>query len=120
MTAAAAAALRAAARTLPDQAGTGLLIDSGAFLHRDDFTRFISYRTTPAAALTAHIDWHAMISALHAGQLPLSGGERRILTLAASLAHGTRISLQDAIPGLDTPNLNLLTTAIRHAAGHHR
>jgi hypothetical protein len=61
----------------------------------------------------AQIDWDAAISALHAGQLPASGGERRILQLAA----GTPVSLHDTIPGLDSRNLQLLTTAIQHAAG---
>ncbi|MGH3397622.1 MAG: hypothetical protein ACRDPO_23300 [Streptosporangiaceae bacterium] len=45
------------------------------------------------------------------------GGERRILQLAASIAAGTPVSLRDAIPGLDNRNLQLLITAIQHAAG---
>ena len=56
----------------------------------------------------AQIDWDAAISALHAGQL---------LQLAASIAVGTPVSLHDTIPGLDSSNLQLLTTAIQHAAG---
>ncbi len=49
--------------------------------------------------------------------LPASGGEKRILRFAASLAVGCPISLRDAIPGLDRCSLRLVTTAIRHAAG---
>ena len=58
-----------------------------------------------------------MHSRPHDGQLPLSGGERRILQLASSIAAGSPVYLRDAIPGLDNRNLQLLTTAIRHAAG---
>ena len=68
--------------------------------------------------LLAWIDWDAALGAAHHGQLPLSGGEQRILTLAASIAAGTLICLRDAVPGLDNRNLELLVTAIRHAAGH--
>jgi hypothetical protein len=37
--------------------------------------------------------------------------------IAASLAAGHMISLRDAIPGIDHRSLELVTTAIRHAAG---
>jgi hypothetical protein len=50
------------------------------------------------------------------GRLPASGGEKRIIRIAASLAAGHPGSLRDAIPGLDSRSLNLVTTAIRHAA----
>jgi hypothetical protein len=65
----------------------------------------------------AAIDWDAAITALHAGELPCSGGERRILQLSASLAAGTPVDLQDAVTGLDDHNVALLLAAIRHAAG---
>lgn len=118
MTAALAAALRAAAAgILPGEAGTALLIDSGAFLHRADFTGPF---TQTAAGLTpmAWIGWEAALTALDAGQIPASSGEKSILRIAASLAAGTPVSLRDAIPGLDPRNLQMVTTAIRHAAGH--
>jgi hypothetical protein len=116
------AALRAAAAGLhTDEAGTELLISHGCFLHRDDFTRYL--HTAPSisdpATLLAWIDWDAALTALSHGQLPASGGEQRILHLAASLAAGHPVSLHDAIPGLDHRNLRLVTTAIRHAAGQH-
>lgn len=116
------AALRAHAAGLhPDQAGTELLIGHGAILHRGDFARFVHNGTSISDGITtlAWIDWDAAITALHHGQLPLSGGEQRILTLAASIAAGLPVSLRDAIPGLDNRNLQLLTTAIHHAAGQH-
>ena len=115
------AALRAHAAGLhPDQAGTELLIAHGRILHRDDFAGFVHTGTSisDGTTLMAWIDWDAALSALHNGQIPLCGGERRILTLAASIAAGTLICLRDTLPGLDNQNLKLLTTAIRHAAGH--
>jgi hypothetical protein len=60
--------------------------------------------------------WDAAITALCSGRLPLSGGQRRILQLAASIAGGIPASLRDAIPGPDNQNLKL--PAIQHAAGH--
>ena len=120
MTALDAALRAAAAGILPGEAGTALLIDSGAFLRRADFagpfTQAAPSRTdgTPMA----WIDWEAAVTALDAGQVPASSGEKNILRIAASLAAGTPVSLRDAIPGLDHRNLHLVTTAIRHAAGH--
>jgi hypothetical protein len=115
------AALRAcAAGFYPLQAGVALLISNGTFLHRDDFTtRFIEHGTSISDGTTpmAAIDWDAAITALHAGELPCSGGERRILQLSASLAAGIPVSLQDAVTGLDDHNTDRLITAIRHASG---
>jgi hypothetical protein len=102
------------------QAGVALLVSHGTFLHRYDFTsRFIEHDTNGATPLAA-IDWEAAITALDNGGLPCSGGERRILQLAASLAAGTPVSLRDTITGLDSPNTALLVTAIRCAAGMRR
>ncbi len=114
-------ALRAcAAGFYPHEAGTGLLIAHGTFLHRSDFTsRFIQHGTSISDGTTqmAAIDWDAAILALNAGELPCSGGERRILRLAASLAHGTPVDLLDAATGLDEHNIRLLIGAIAHASG---
>jgi hypothetical protein len=115
-----AALLAAAAGILPGEAGTALLIGSGAFLRRADFagpfTRAAPGR--PGGTPMAWIDWEAAVTALDAGQVPASSGEKNILRIAASLAAGTPVSLRDAVPGLDHRNLHLVTTAIRHAAGH--
>ena len=120
MTDAITAALRAAAAgILPHEAGTGLLIARGCFLHRDDFTHYL--HTAPSitdGTPLAWIDWDAASTALNAGQIPASSGETSIFRLAASLAAGCPVSLRDTIPGLDHTSLHLLTTAIRHAAGH--
>lgn len=116
-----ATALRACAAGLyPLEAGVALLTSNGTFLLRGDFTsRFIergtslSDGTTPMAA----IDWDAVAAALHAGEIPCSGGERRILMLSASLAGGIPVDLRDAVTGLDDRNVQRLVTAILHASG---
>jgi hypothetical protein len=94
--------LRACTRSIhPLEAGTGLLIDCGSWLHRDDFaSRFITTRTSisDGTTLLTSTDWEAAVAALHAGELPASGGERRMLLLAASIAGGTPVSLNDALP----------------------
>ena len=104
----------------PLEAGVALLISNGTFLRRDDFTtRFIEHGTSISDGATpmAAIDWDAAITALNAGELPCSGGERRILRLAASLAGGIPVSLRDTVTGLDNDNTARLLTAVRHAAG---
>lgn len=49
----------------------------------------------------------------------LSGGERRFLLLAASLAEDVPVVLGDVVPGLDRENLDLVLAAIAHAGGSH-
>jgi hypothetical protein len=113
------AALHACAAGLyPLEAGVALLAGNGTFLHRDDFTtRFITCGTSDGTPMAA-IRWDAAITALASGDLPCSGGERRILQLAASLAGGIPVDLRDAATGLDDHNTALLLTAIRHATGN--
>ena len=115
------AALRACAAGLyPLEAGVALLAGNGTFLLRDDFTsRFITAGTSisDGATLMAAIDWDAAIAALHAGELPCSGGERRVLELSSSLAGGIPVDLRDAVTGLDDGNIARLVTAILHASG---
>ena len=108
------AALRAGAEGLYAlEAATGLIIAHGTWLARDgDFGRFICQG--PGTAAT---DWEAAIDALQAGQLPCSAGERRMLYLAASLADRAPVSLGEAVTGIDDRNVDILLTAIRHAAG---
>jgi hypothetical protein len=115
------AALRACAAGLyPLEAGTALLIANGTFLRRDDFTsRFIQHGTSisDGTTLMAAIDWDAAITALHVGELPCSGGERRVLELSASLAGGIPVDLREAVTGLDDGNIARLVTAVLHASG---
>ena len=72
MTTQLSATLRAAAAGIhPDEAGTGLIISHGVFLHRDDFTRHVE--TAPSISdrtPMAWIDWDAVITALDNGTCP--------------------------------------------------
>jgi hypothetical protein len=115
------AALRAcAAGIYPLEAGVALLISNGTFLHREDFAgRFITTGTSisDGTTLMAAVDWDAAITALQAGELPCSGGERRVLQLSASLAEGIPVDLRDAITSLDESNVARLVTAVFHASG---
>ena len=65
----------------------------------------------------AEVDWPAAISALDTGALPSSGGEARILRLAASLTGGIPVNLRDALTGRDTRNITLVSQAVLHADG---
>jgi hypothetical protein len=115
------AALRACASGFyPAEASTELLISHGSFLDRSDFTgRFIDTGTsiTDGTTTMASIDWPAAITALDTGNLPCSGGEQRMLRLAASLADGIPVDLRDALTGIDDHNINLVITAVLHASG---
>ena len=92
MTSQLSAAMRVAAAGIhPDEAATGLIISHGTFLRREDFLCHVE----TAASITdstpmAWIDWDAVTAALDGGRLPASGGEKRIVRIAASLAAGTR------------------------------
>ena len=110
------AALRAAADGLYTlEAATGLIIAHASWLARSDFAPFIHH-----GAGTAAIDWEAAISALNAGGLPSSGGERRVLRLAASLACDIPVSLGEAVTGIDDRNVGLLVEAVLHASGRRQ
>jgi hypothetical protein len=65
----------------------------------------------------ADVDWPAAISALNTGLLPSSRSEARILRLAASLAGGIPVDLRDALTGLDSRNIDLVSQAVLHANG---
>lgn len=110
------AALRAGAEGLYAlEAATGLIIAHGTWLERDDFSCFIHHGTGAAA-----IDWEAAITALDAGELPSSAGEKRMLRLAASLADQAHVSLGDAITGIDERNLSILVSAVLRAGGRRQ
>lgn len=107
-------ALRAWARGLyPLEAATELLIrgcggrfaETGqAWVHVEDHGR-------------AWIDFDELAEQLAAGG-PWSGGERRILSLAASLGADGGL-LNENLPGLDRDNLALVLAAVSHAGGSH-
>ena len=114
-----AAAVRAGAGGLYSlEAACELLISTG-WLHRDDFTRFISTGTSLTDRVTelASIDWQSVITSRDTGLLPCSSGENRILRLAASIAAGIPVNLNDALSGLDQHSISFVVRAIRHANG---
>lgn len=52
---------------------------------------------------------------------PLSGGERQVLLIVASLLDPRHIvSLSDVLPGLDRAVLDLVLAALAHAGGSHQ
>jgi hypothetical protein len=109
-----------AAGLYPAEAGVGLLIGHGTWLHRRDFTGpFVHTGVSLADGITAmaEIDWAAAITALDAGDLPCSGGEQRMLRLASSIAAGTPVNLRDTLTGIDHRNIELVITAVLHASG---
>jgi hypothetical protein len=102
------------------EAGCDLLINHAIWLNRSDFRdEFVhtGLSITDATTPMAHIDWAAAIAALDTGHLPCSGGEGRVLRLAASLTHGIPVNLNDAVTGLDHTNIDLVVQAIHQAAG---
>jgi hypothetical protein len=68
-------------------------------------------------AVMAAVDFEAAAGALEAGALPCSGGEGRVLRIAASIAVGVPVDLRDAVTGLDENNAVLAAAAVLHAAG---
>jgi ABC-type lipopolysaccharide export system ATPase subunit len=65
----------------------------------------------------AAIDWPAAVAAHSAGSLPCSGGEKRMLELAASLADHHPVILGNAVTGLDNHRIRILVKAVLHASG---
>jgi hypothetical protein len=100
------------------EAACELIIGTG-WLHRGDFTCHVSTGTSLADGITelAHIDWQAAITSRNTGLLPCSSGENRILRLAASIAAGIPVDLNDALTGLDQGRIALVVRAVRHANG---
>ena len=112
-----AGAVRAGAAGLYSLEAACELVISSGWLHRDDFSSFVSTVTSITNAVTglAHIDWQAVISSRDAGLLPCGSGENRILRLAASIAVGIPVDLNDALSGLDQSSIALVVRAVRHA-----
>jgi len=114
-----AGAVRAGAAGLYSlEAACELVIGTG-WLHRDDFARFVSTGTSLTDGVTelAHIDWQSVISNRDAGLLPCGSGENRILRMAASIAAGIPVDLNDVLCGLDQASITLVVRAVRHANG---
>src|SRR5262249_50597982 len=85
------------------EAAVRLLIGQRRWLERADFLAacVVAECGPDGAVRSAFVDWLAVAAALDAGALPCSGGERRVLLVALSLAEGVPIDLREALCGLD-------------------
>jgi len=101
------------------EAAVELLIGHGSWLYREDFLDMAveSGRGITSGAVMAVVDWEAAVAALEAGVLPCSGGEGRVLRIAASIGEGVPVDLREAVTGLDENNAVLAAAAVLHAAG---
>ena len=62
-----------------------------------------------------------MVTALGAGRLPCSGGERQVLLVAAGLAEGVPVDLRESLTSIDGATAVLVVDVVAHAAGlRHR
>ena len=102
------------------EAAVELLIGHRLWLFRKDFLAVAveSGREVFSGREIAAVDFVAAAGALAAGALPCSGGERRVLRIAASIAEGVPVDLREAVTGLDENNAVLAAAAVLHAAGH--
>jgi len=116
-----AAALRAWAKGLfSTEAAVELLIGHRSWLYREDFREIaVEFgQGITSGAVMASVDFEEAAHALGAGMLPCSGGEGRVLRIAASIAEGVPVDLREAVTGLDENNAALAAAAVLHAAGH--
>lgn len=95
---------------LPVQAATELLLR--AFDARFTRAGFPWVRGTAGDGLW--LDWELMTGR---NLDSYSGGEQRLLRVAASLGGGLRIDLAEAATGLDPAGIDLMLAAVAHAAG---
>jgi hypothetical protein len=101
------------------EAAVELLIGHQSWLFRGDF---LAIAVEPGQEVfsgreMAVVDFGAAAGALEAGVLPCSGGEGRMLRIAASIAEGVPVDLREAVTGLDESNAGLAAAAVLHAAG---
>lgn len=105
-------ALRAWARGIyPLEAGVELLIRTG----------FVGPGKPWVTQATGNPDrWWVDVDQINDDTIGVySGGQRRMLRIAASLLGGTPVDLHEDIAGLDRDHLALVLAAIAHAGGSH-
>ena len=66
----------------------------------------------------AVVAWRVAVRALSAGRLPCSGGEGRVLRIAASIAEGVPVDLADCLSTMDSVNIGLVVDAVYRAGGY--
>lgn len=96
----------------PDEAGVELL--ARAFAGKFTGDQYPWLRPAPPGGW--FVDWDAITDESTA---PLSGGERRLLALAASIGGDRVINLADSVAGLDRGIVQLVLAAIAHTGGAH-
>lgn len=102
-------ALRAwACGIYPTEAGVELLIRSGPSV----------YEGAPWITRDGDIAWIDVDELLRESGT-WSGGERRMVRIAASLLGGPAVDLSEDVPGLDRELADLVLAAIAHANGSH-
>ena len=104
--------------TYPTEAATELLLKAFGGKFAAPGNPWVHTSTEPEGPgqVRAWIDFAAIPEEVG----PLSGGERRFLMLAASLAEDVPVVLGDLVSGLDRENLDLVLAAIAHAGGSHQ
>ena len=104
------------------EAAAEILIGHRSWLRRDDFIDGFIRSGWDLASDTpmAYLDWPAAVTAINTATLACSSSEAQILRIAASIAEGIPVDLQENITSLDSHNTNLVTRAVIHAAGHRR
>lgn len=102
-------ALRAHARGIyPTEAGVELLIQAKLGIYDD----------APWITRDGDLAW-IDVEQLLDGSGAWSGGERRLVRIAASLLGGPAVDLSEDIPGLDRELASLVLAALAHANGSH-
>jgi hypothetical protein len=115
-----AVALRAHAKGLYHiEAAVELLIGHQKWLCRNDFVdRFV--RLVPGLSgerVLVVVSWRAAVRALAAGRLPCSDSEGHLLRIAASIAEGVPVNLNECLSTLDKHNISLVADAVLAANG---
>jgi hypothetical protein len=102
------------------EAAVELLIGHRSWLFRGDFLEIAveSGREVFSGPQMAAVGFVAAAGAVETGVLPCSGGEGRVLRIAASIAGGVPVDLREAVTGLDERNAVLAAAAVLDAAGH--
>jgi hypothetical protein len=102
------------------EAAVGLLIGHGMWLYRQDFLDAAVEMVSEPGREMAFVDFTAAAAALAAGDLPCSAGERAVLQVAAGIAAGCPVNLEDALSSVDAASAALVADAVLHAAGARR
>jgi hypothetical protein len=102
------------------EAAVGLLIGHGTWLCRQDFFDAAVEMIAESGREIAFVDFAAAADALEAGGLACSAGERAVLQVAAGIAVGCPVNLEEALSSMDAANAALVADAVLHAAGARR